>query len=137
MQSTRKRISEILASIAFIMLAIYLADVLFSILTSQNGFLPLSSKDRGLILGGSSIALFIISFFVGLGINSKILTTLLIIGGAIIGSSVLVSTYVIPFGIDIPDNLKIVTPTSPQFIAIIIIGYVIMTLGIIKGITKK
>ena len=89
-----------------------------------------------MIFGGGSIILFFISFAIGFNIESKILTTLLIIGGALMGTSVLISTL-------IPDNTMIqVNPASqqmasPQFLGIIIVGYVIMGLGIWRGIRKK
>ncbi|MGN6822503.1 MAG: hypothetical protein ACTHJ7_06995, partial [Candidatus Nitrosocosmicus sp.] len=60
----------------------------------------------------------------------------LIIGGALMGTSVLISTL-------IPDNTNInSSPSSqqvmsPQFIGIIIIGYIIMGLGILRAVRKK
>ncbi|HYF98747.1 MAG TPA: hypothetical protein VD815_01515 [Candidatus Saccharimonadales bacterium] len=137
MQSVRKRISEIIASVALVLLIIYLLDVLTTMLTGQIGFLPFSSNDRGLIFGGGSLALFIVSFAVSIGIYSKITTTLLIIGGALIGTSVLVSTFITPQFMNSFEGTKIVTPPLPQFIGIIIIGYAIMGSGIFKAIRKR
>ena len=137
MQSTRKKISEILGTIAIIILLIYIADVLAVVINDKSGFLPLSSKDRGTLFGGTSISLFIISFIIGIGIKSRILTFILIAGGAIIASSVLVSTYVTPHLPSSYNNFKIVTPTLPQFIIIIIMGFVILGLGISKKVTTK
>ena len=136
MQKSRKIAAEILVSIAFVLLAAYLADAAIERLNNAEGFLPLSAKDRGMIFGGGSIILFFISFGMGFNIKSKILTILLIIGGALMGTSVLISTL-------IPDNTNIqVNPASqqmasPQFLGIIIVGYVIMGLGIWRGIRKK
>jgi hypothetical protein len=136
MQSVRNRASQIIAAVALALLLIYFIDVLTSMLINEPGFLPFTSKDRGLLFGGSSIALFIISFIVGWKIYSKVLAVLLIAGGALIGTSVLVSTFVTPQLTNTLDEFKIVTPPLPQFIGIIIIGYVIMGLGILKAAKK-
>jgi len=136
MQFDRKNTSEILSSLALALLIIYFIDVLASMLTAESGFLPFSSKDRGLMFGGLSIALFIGSFIVGLGIYSRILAILLIAGGALIGTSVMISTFVTPQLISNLDRLKIVTPPLPQFIGIIVIGYVILGFGIFKVVKK-
>ena len=136
MQSVRNFASQIIAAVALALLLIYFMDVLTSMLTNEPGFLPFSSKDRGLLFGGLSIALFLISFVIGWKIYSKILTVLLIVGGALIGTSVLVSTFVTPQLTNTSDEVKIVTPPLPQFIGIIIIGYVIMGLGTLKAAKK-
>ena len=136
MQNPRKITAEIIVSIAFILLAAYIADAGIARANNGHGFLPLSAKDRGMIFGGGSIILFFISFIIGFNIKSKILTTLLIIGGALMGTSVLISTLM-------PDNTNVQSnPASqqralPQFLGIIIIGYIIMGLGIFRGIRKK
>ena len=136
MQSVRNRASQIIAVVALALLLIYFMDVLTSMLTNEPGFLPFTSKDRGFLFGGLSIALFLISFVVGWKIYSNVLAILLIIGGALIGTSVLVSTFVTPQLTNTSDEIKIVTPPLPQFIGIIIIGYVIMGLGIFKAVKK-
>jgi hypothetical protein len=136
MQSVRNRASQIIAAVALALLLIYFMDVLTSMLTNGPGFLPFTSKDRGLLFGGLSTALFLISFVVGWKIYSKILPVLLIVGGALIGTSVLVSTFVTPHLTNTSDEVKIVTPPLPQFIGIIVIGYVILGLGILKVVKK-
>jgi hypothetical protein len=136
MQPVRNRASQIIATVALALLLIYFIDVLTSMLINEPGFLPLTSKDRGFLFGGSSIALFIISFIVGWKIYSKVLAVLLILGGALIGTSVLVSTFVTSQLTNTLDEFKIVTPPLPQFIGIIIIGYLIMGLGILKAAKK-
>jgi hypothetical protein len=136
MQSLRKISAEIIVSIAFILLVAYVADAGIARSNNGHGFLPLSAKDRGMIFGGGSIILFFISYGIGFNIKSKTLTILLIIGGALMGTSVLISTL-------IPDNTNITSSTSsqqvmsPQFIGIIIIGYIIMGLGISRAVRKK
>jgi hypothetical protein len=137
MQSVRKKASEVIASVALALLIIYLVDVLTTMLTGHVGFLPFSSQDRGLIFGASSIALFIVSFAVSIGVYSKVTATLLIIGGALIGTSVLVSTYITPQFINSFEGTKIVTPPLPQFVGIIILGYAIMGSGIFKAVRKR
>lgn len=136
MKEAKRIISEILASIAIILLAIYLIDVFSSTITSQHGFLPLTSKDRGIIFGGVSISLFVISYLVSIKIPSKYLSILLTIGGAVIGTAVLTSTFITPQFINSFEGIKVVTPPLPQFAAIIIIGYIIMGLGIFRLIRK-
>ncbi|MGN6560261.1 MAG: hypothetical protein ACTHJ2_07015 [Candidatus Nitrosocosmicus sp.] len=136
MQNLRKISAEIIVSIAFILLVAYIADAGIARSNNGHGFLPLSAKDRGMIFGGGSIILFFISYGIGFNIKSKTLTILLIIGGALMGTSVLISTL-------IPDNTNITSSPSsqqvmsPQFIGIIIIGYIIMGLGILRAVRKK
>ena len=145
MQTSRKIAAEILVSIAFILLAAYLADAAIAMPTNGEGFLPLSAKDRGMIFGGGSLLLFFLSYGIGFNIKSKILTTLLIIGGALIGTSVIISTFII-----IPENPITTTsnsnstsnnsmnqPIAPAFLGVIIMGFIIMGLGILRGVRKK
>lgn len=140
MQGIRKIISEILVSIAFILLIVYILDVGVSMIYKSDGFLPLSEKDRGMIFGGGSILLFVVSFGIGINIASKRLTFLLILGGAIMGTTVLLSSLFLP-----PENSIQMSTTdpkqhqilSPQFIGIIVIGYVIMGMGILRIIRRK
>jgi len=140
MYGIRKTVSEILASIAFILLIVYILDVGVSMINESDGFLPLSEKDRGMIFGGGSILLFVISFGIGINIASKTLTILLVLGGAIMGTTVLFSSLFLP-----PENNIQMSSTdsnqiqilSPQFIGIIVIGYVIMGMGILRIIRRK
>ena len=143
MQKSRKIAAEILVSIAFILLAAYIADAAIAMLNNSEGFLPLSAKDRGMIFGGGSILLFFLSYGIGFNIKSRILTALLIIGGALMGTSIIFSSFIIP-GDSFPTSNLNSTPNnstnqviSPQFLGIIIIGYIIMGLGILRGIRKK
>lgn len=140
MRGIRKTLSEILVSIAFILLVVYILDVGVSMISESEGFLPLSERDRGMIFGGGSIILFVVSFGIGINIVSKLLTILLIIGGAIMGTTVLVSSLFMPT----EENAQMSSTEAnqmqilaPQFIGIIIIGYVIMGMGILRAIRKK
>ncbi len=134
----RKIISEILVIIAFILLVVYIADAGMARLNNGHGFIPLTAKDRGMIFGGFSILLFFLSFGIGFNIKSRLLTILLIVGGALMGTSVLVSSI-------FPDNSNLLSGRSntmhqvisPQFLGIIVIGYIIMGLGILRGLRKK
>ncbi|HYG00479.1 MAG TPA: hypothetical protein VD815_10325 [Candidatus Saccharimonadales bacterium] len=140
MQRIRKITSEILVSIAFVLLVVYILDVGVSMINQSDGFLPLSEKDRGMIFGGGSIILFIASFGIGINIPSRLLTVLLILGGAIMGTTVLLSSLFIPTD----DNVQTASADTnqipilaPQFIGIIIIGYIIMGMGILRAIRRR
>jgi hypothetical protein len=138
MQNLRKISAEIIVSIAFILLVAYVADAGIARANNGHGFLPLSAKDRGMIFGGGSIILFFISFGIGFNIKSKTLTILLIIGGALMGTSVLISTLMPDnTNTNITSNPSSQQVMSPQFIGIIIIGYIIMGMGISRAIRKK
>jgi hypothetical protein len=136
MQNARKIAAEITVSIAFILLAVYIADAGIARLNNDHGFLPLSAKDRGMFFGGISIILFFISYGIGINIKSRILTILLIVGGALMGTSVLISTLM-PENSNLPSNSPIHQIISPQFLGIVVIGYIIMGLGILRGLRKK
>ena len=137
MQNSRKIAAEITVSIAFILLAVYIADAGIARLNNDHGFLPLSAKDRGMFFGGISIILFFISYGIGFNIKSRVLTILLIVGGALMGTSVLISTLM-PENSNLPSNKSPMPPImSPQFLGIIVIGYIIMGLGILRGLRKK
>ena len=141
MQRTRKIASEVLVSVALALLVIYILDVGVSMLSHSDGFLPLSAKDRGMIFGGGSILLFVISFGIGINVASRLLTVLLIIGGAIMGTSVLISSFVVPTQDSNETNSSSDSGQSqilaPQFIGIIVIGYIIMGMGILRALRKK
>jgi hypothetical protein len=136
MQTSRKIAAEITVSIAFILLAVYIADAGIARLNNDHGFLPLSAKDRGMFFGGISIILFFISYGIGFNKISRILTILLIVGGALMGTSVLISTLM-PENSNLPSNGPMPQIISPQFLGIIVIGYIIMGLGILRGLRKK
>ena len=140
MRGIRKILSEILVSIAFVLLVVYILDVGVSMINESDGFLPLSEKDRGMIFGGGSILLFVISFGIGINIESKLLTILLILGGAIMGTTVLLSSLFMPSEDNIQMSSTETDPSqilAPQFIGIIVIGYVIMGMGILRAIRGK
>lgn len=141
MQGRRKIAAEILVSIALALLVIYILDVGVSMLSNSEGFLPLSDKDRGMIFGGGSILLFIISFVIGINVISRLLTVLLIIGGAIMGTTVLISSFFVPsedtISMNSTSDSSQMQILAPQFIGIIVIGYIIMGMGILRALKRK
>ena len=126
-KSGKKMVSEALAIIAMVLLVIYIADAAVARSNSQ-GFLPMTAAQRGMIFGTSSIVLFILSFAVGFREKSKLTTVLLIAGGALIGTSVLVASIMTSGGL---------TGAQSSFGVVIIIGYIIMALGILRAVQKK
>lgn len=126
-KSGKKKASEALAIIAMVLLLIYIADAGVARGNSQ-GFLPMTAAQRGMIFGTSSILLFILSFAIGFREKSKLTTVLLIVGGALIGTSVLAAFIMASGGL---------TGSQNSFVIVIIIGYIIMVLGILRAVQKK
>jgi hypothetical protein len=124
----RKRISEVLAIIAMALLLTYIADASVAHFSNRQGFLPMSAAQRGMIFGGFTVILFFVSFGIGFGEKTKITTILLIAGGAIIGTSVLGTSATTKGGL---------AAIQGSFLAVIILGYIIMGLGILRAIQKK
>jgi hypothetical protein len=123
----RKRISEILAVVAMVLLLTYIADAAVA-QGNKQGFLPMSAAQRGMIFGGSTIILFFVSFGIGFGEKTKITTILLIAGGALIGTSVLGASAMAKGGL---------AAIQSSFVGVIILGYIIMGLGILRAVQKK
>ena len=123
----RKRISEILAVVAMVLLPTYIADAAVA-QGNKQGFLPMSAAQRGMIFGGSTIILFFVSFGIGFGEKTKITTILLIAGGALIGTSVLGASAMAKGGL---------AAIQSSFVGVIILGYIIMGLGILRAVQKK
>jgi hypothetical protein len=128
-KSYNQRVSELLAMTAMTLLLIHIIDGSMERIY-KHGFLPASIDKRpfGISnLGISSIFLFFLAF----GIETqkrkiaKVTTTLLIVGGALIGTSVL--------GVSIMDKWGLV----PRLLILCMIGYVIMGLGILKVCQKR
>ena len=127
---TRKhRISEMLAIAAMTLLLIHNADGSME-RTIKHGFLPVSINKRPFGIsnfGISSIILFFLAF--GIDIREKntssVTTALLIVGGALIGTTALAVSVMDKGGL-----LAI-------FLTVSAIGYVIMGLGILRAIRQK
>ena len=123
----RKAISEILAIIAMILLLTYIADAAVA-KGSNQGFLPMTAPQRGMIFGGSTIILFFLSFVIGFGQKSRITTILLIAGGAIIATSILGASAMSKGGL---------ASIQSSFVAVVILGFIIMALGIFRAGRRK
>jgi hypothetical protein len=123
----RKRISEVLAIVAMVLLLTYITDAAIAH-GNKQGFLPMSAAQRGMIFGTSTIILFLLSFGVGFGEKTKITTILLITGGAIIGTSILGASAMAKGGL---------AAIQSSFLPVIILGYIIMGLGLFRAIQKK
>jgi hypothetical protein len=120
---TRKhRISEMLAIAAMTLLLIHIADGSME-RTIKHGFLPFGISNFGI----SSIILFFLAF--GIDIREKntsnVTTALLIVGGALIGTTAL--------GVSVMDKGGWIA----IFLTVSAIGYVIMGLGILRAIQQK
>lgn len=81
----------------------------------------MDEAQRGMVLGGLSIILFLAAFAINWKANSMSTAILLIAGGAIMGTSVLAATMMSEGGL---------AGISGSFAGVIIVGYVIMGLGI-------
>ena len=124
--TVKKKASEIIAIAGMVLLLTYIFDA--AVGQGETGFLPISEKERGTIYGFSTIILFFASFGIGFNEKSAITTILLIMGGALIGTSVLSASLMAEGGL---------TSISNSFIGIIIVGYIIMELGILRAVKKK
>jgi hypothetical protein len=128
-KSYNQRVSGLLAITAMTLLLIHIIDGSIERIY-KHGFLPASVDKRPLgisNLGLSSIFLFLLAFATETRKRNiaKVTTTLLIVGGALIGTSVL--------GVSIMDKWGLV----PKLLILCMIGYVIMGLGILKVCQKQ
>ncbi|MGA8914211.1 MAG: hypothetical protein WB443_15305 [Nitrososphaeraceae archaeon] len=128
-KSCIQRVSELLAITAMTLLLIHIIDGSIERIY-KHGFLPPSIDKRpfGISnLGISSIFLFFLAFATETRKRNiaKVTTTLLIVGGALIGTTVL--------GVSIMDKWGLV----PRLLILCMIGYVIMGLGILKVCQKQ
>jgi hypothetical protein len=127
---TRKhQISEMLAIAAMTLLLIHIADGSMERI-SKHGFLPVNIDKMPFAIsnfGISSIILFFLAFGVDIrGKNkSNVTTTLLIVGGALIGTTAL--------GVSAMDKTGLVA----TFLTVSTIGYVIMGSGILRAVQQR
>jgi len=124
--SAKKKISEVLAIAGMAVLLTYLADA--AVGQGETGFLPITEKERGMIFGMSSIILFFAASGVGYKQKSKLTTILIIVGGLLIWASVLGVSVMAEGGL---------MGISSSFVAVIIVGFIIMALGIIGSFQRK
>ena len=127
---TRKyQISEMLAIAAMTLLLIHIANGSME-RTIKYGFLPVSIDKRPFGIsnfGISSIILFFLAFGIGIREKNKsnATTTLLIVGGALIGTTAL--------GVSVIDRGERVA----TFLTVSVIGYVIMGSGILRALQRR
>ncbi|MGB5089831.1 MAG: hypothetical protein WBN72_02690 [Nitrososphaeraceae archaeon] len=127
---TRKyQISEMLAIAAMTLLLIHIANGSME-RTIKYGFLPVSIDKRPFGIsnfGISSIILFFLAFGIGIREKNKsnATTALLIVGGALIGTTAL--------GVSVIDRGERVA----TFLTVSVIGYVIMGSGILRALQRR
>ena len=124
----KKKISETLAIVAIVLLAIDTAETFIA----QGGKrpLPLTDQQSGILLGISSIVLFFLSFGFGFRQKARITTVLLIAGGAVLAVSKLVEPTI---GL----NLYLVIVLPYLYISLIAIGFILIGLGILRAAMRQ
>jgi hypothetical protein len=128
----KRRIPELLAIAAMTLLLIHIADGYITLITN-HGFLPMSIDKKPFGISTFGISTFGISsilfFFMAFGIEirekrrTRLTTTLLIVGGALIACTVLGKSAMDYGGL---------SRISLSFLTLIVVGYIIMGLGILK-----
>jgi hypothetical protein len=121
----KKRISEILAIVAIVLLSIDTVETF----VAQGGdrFLPLSDQQSGILLGISSIILFFLSFGFGFRQKARITTVLLIAGGTILAVSKLLEPTM---GL----NLFLAVALPYLYLSLIAIGFILIGLGLLRAV---
>ncbi|MGI0038334.1 MAG: hypothetical protein ACREAO_00835 [Nitrososphaera sp.] len=124
----KKKISETLAIVAIVLLAIDTAETFIA----QGGkrLLPLTDQQSGILLGISSIVLFFLSLGFGFRQKARITTVLLIAGGAVLAVSKLVEPTM---GL----NLYLVIVLPYLYISLIAIGFILIGLGVLRAAMKQ
>jgi hypothetical protein len=124
----KKKISEILAIIAIVLLSIDTAGTFIA----QGGerFLPLTDQQSGISLGISSIVLFFLSFGFGFRQRARTTTVLLIAGGAILAVSKLIEPAM-------SLNLFLAIALPYLYISLIAIGFILIGLGVLRALRGK
>jgi hypothetical protein len=125
---TKKRISEILAIVAIVLLSIDTGETFIA----QGGdrFLPLTDQQSGVLLGISSIILFFLSFGFGFGQKARVTTVLLIAGGAILAVSKLIEPTM-------RLNLYLAVALPYLYISLIAIGFILIGLGLLRVVRRQ
>jgi hypothetical protein len=125
----KPQISEVLAIIAMTLLLIHIADGSMERII-KHGFLPTSMDKKPFRIsnfGISSIILFFLAFGIDIRVKntSNIATALLIVGGALIGTTAL--------GVSVVDGGGWIS----TIMTVCLMGYVIMGLGILRAILRR
>jgi hypothetical protein len=121
----KKRISEILAIVAIVLLSI---DTVGTFIAKRGDrLLPLTDQQSGILLGLSSIILFFLSFGFGFRQKARITTVLLIAGGAILAVSKLLEPTM---GL----NLFLAVALPYLYLSLIAIGFILIVLGLLRAV---
>ena len=123
-----KRISEILAIVAIVLLSIDTAETFIA--QGEARFLPLTDQQSGILLGISSIILFFLSFGFGFRQKARVTTILLIAGGAMLAVSKLLEPTM---GL----NLFLAIALPYLYISLIAIGFILTGLGLLRAIRRQ
>jgi hypothetical protein len=125
----KKKISEILAIIAIVLLSIDTAGTFIA----QGGerFLPPKDQQSGISLGISSIVLFFLSFGFGFRQRARTTTVLLIAGGAILAVSKLIEPAM---SLNLSLNLFLAVALPYLYISLIAIGFILIGLGVLRAL---
>jgi len=123
-----KRISEILAIVAIVLLSMDTVGTFIA----QGGdrFLPLTDQQSGILLGISSIILFFLSFGFGFRQKARITTVLLTAGGAILAVSKLVEPTM---GL----NLFLALALPYLYVSLIVVGFILTGLGLLRVVRRQ
>ena len=126
--TTKRRTSEILAIVAIILLVIDTAGTFLA----QGGvrFLPLTDQQSGILLGISSIILFFLSFGIGFRQKTRRTTVLLIAGGLILAVSKLIEPRM---GL----NLFLVVALPYLYVSLIVVGFILTGLGLLRVVRRQ
>lgn len=119
----RKSISDVLAIAAITLLIIDTVNTL----TSQggNGLLYLTDRQSGIYLGLPSVILFFVSFGLGFRQKTRITTSLLIAGGALLAvSKIIEPTFSL--------NLYLAIAYPYVYISLIANGFILLGLGLYR-----
>lgn len=117
-------VAKALAIASTILLLMYGADVVLT-------FLPLSAMVRGIAFGASSVVMLSIAYFVSRGKKSNLVTSLLLLNGAVIiaGVGVVLTMQ--------DSSQQIGSSGLSTFIGTIALGGWILALGIMKGLKAR
>jgi hypothetical protein len=124
----KKRISEILAIVAIVLLSIDTVGTFIA--KGGDRFLPLTDQQSGILLGISSIILFFLSFGFGFRKKAIVTTVLLIAGGAILAVSKLLEPTL---GL----NLYLAVALPYLYISLIAIGFILIGLGLLRAVRRQ
>jgi hypothetical protein len=124
----KKRISEILAIVAIVLLTIDTVGTFIA----QGGdrFLPLTDQQSGILLGIPSIILFFLSFGFGFRQKARITTVSLIAGGAILAVSKLLEPTM-------SLNLFLAVALPYLYLSLIAIGFILIGLGLLRAVRRQ